>query len=290
MWTTPYVVVGVTGAGDNSAAMRFAVDEAQRTDAEVVLVHAIHQIVPPPPPSASLVEQVSWEDVGYRIVSEAQAEFDAMSGGAVASRCVVEKGHPASVLIDQSKGASAVVVSRRHYHPLDRLFTGSTVVAAAAHTHCPVVSVPHEWRSPASAGWVTVGIHEDGTSNAVLEEAFAHAAARGASLRVVHAWRLDTLYDEMVMARLDVDSVVFANARSFMVAGMKQLRENYPSVAVEVQVRHQWPANALVELSADSDLVVVGRHGGHPPLPQRIGHIARAVIHGAECPAVVVPV
>ena len=45
------VVVGVTGPGRETAALKFAAEWAARERAEVVLVHAYGAALPPPPPS-----------------------------------------------------------------------------------------------------------------------------------------------------------------------------------------------------------------------------------------------
>jgi nucleotide-binding universal stress UspA family protein len=57
---------------------------------------------------------------------------------------------------------------------------------------------------------------------------------------------------------------------------------------VDVQVLHQWPAEALDQLAETSSLLVVGRHETTMPWP-RIGSIARAAITRSACPVMVVP-
>ena len=61
-------------------------------------------------------------------------------------------------------------------------------------------------------------------------------------------------------------------------------------VDVEVEVRHQWPADVLVDDSRNASLVVIGRRGVHGWVPEHLGSLARTVLRAARCPVMVVPV
>ena len=65
--TNGTIVVGVTGTNRETAAMLFAAECARRVGAEVVLAHAFHQALPPPPPS-TLMTYAEAEDVARIIV------------------------------------------------------------------------------------------------------------------------------------------------------------------------------------------------------------------------------
>jgi nucleotide-binding universal stress UspA family protein len=136
--------------------------------------------------------------------------------------------------------------------------------------------------------WVTVGVHEDGVPEAVLRAGFEEASSRHSPLRVVHAWRLDTGYDDIIVRR--VDGEWERRLESELRSAVEPVLARYPDVKVEVEVRHQWPAEALVEFAAGSALLVVGRHGHRPALPQRLGSITRSAVQNATCPVMVVPV
>lgn len=285
------VVVGVTGPGRETAALRFAAEQARREDAEVVLVHAFRMALMPPPPSV-LMTNDSWRDVATWIVKQVQEELDELTGGSVASRTVVQSGSPSQVVVELSRGARLVVLQHRDPGVLGRIFVGSTVNGAAAHAHCPVVSVPEGWRPPEDASSapsdVVVGVHEGGAPREALVAGLDQAAAAGARLRVVHAWRLDTAYDDIITARVAEDWRI----EQELALGelVQRLRADRPEVRVRVEVRHQWPAQALVDLSETSGLVVVGRHGGHGWLPGHLGSVPRTVLREAACPVMVVPV
>ncbi len=58
---------------------------------------------------------------------------------------------------------------------------------------------------------------------------------------------------------------------------------------VIVTAINDFPAKALIDASADSDLVVVGNRGGGGFPRLSLGAVASQVVHHAHCPVVVVP-
>jgi nucleotide-binding universal stress UspA family protein len=281
------LVVGVTGPGHNTAALRFAVDEAGREGCEVALVHAAHQALPPPPPSVLLTYE-GLEDVGNQIVKEVAEELEEISGGSVPCTAASRLGGPVDVLVEASREARLVVLQHRDLSRLARIVVASTANAVAAHAQCPVVSVPEHWSPPEQATRVTVGVHEEGAPHQVLDAAFAAAAARGVPLRVVHAWRLDGGYEDLVGATAAEEWRV--QQLESLAQVLQQVRVRHPDVPVEPEVRYARPGDVLVEHSAQSDLLVLGRHSHHRPLPDRLGSVARTLIREARCPVMVVPV
>ena len=282
----PRIVVGVTGPERERAALRYAAECARRDSAEVVLVHAVHPPYPAPPPSVLLTLDAT-ADVGPWVVQEVSREFKELTAGAVEFRAIWREGPPARVLAELSHDARLVVVQHRHPHGLGRLFTGSTVNGLAAHAACPVVSVPPDWTPGAAPNEVVVGVHEEGGPRDVLQAAFDWAAATQASLRVVHAWRLDAVYDDIITRRVTAEWR--EEEKTLLREAVADLAQHHPDVRVELEVRHQWPSDVLVDDSQAAALVVVGRHGPRPWEPHHLGSIARTVLREARSPVMVVP-
>ena len=59
--------------------------------------------------------------------------------------------------------------------------------------------------------------------------------------------------------------------------------------SVSVIAMNGFPAQTLIEASADCDLLVVGSRGGGGFGALAVGSITNQVVHHAKCPAVVVP-
>lgn len=283
------VVVGVTGPGRETPALRFAVRVAEREGREVLLVHAYRTALPAPP-QAALVSYAATADVAEWVVKEVEEEVAGLSGGRVRFRSATVAGAPARVLADLSRTARLVVVQHRTDHAAGRILTGSTVNGTATHAHCPVVSVPADWdpATTAEAGEVVVGVHEGGLPRPVLRAAFAWADATGTALRVVHAWRLDPAYDDIITAR--VAGEWNHEKRQALAVAVSELGALHPDVPVVLEVRHQYPPEVLVEESRTASLVVVGRRGPHLWPGEHLGSLARTVLRSAAGPVMVVPV
>lgn len=280
------VVVGVTGPGENDAALRLAAEEAHRRGVDVCIVHAVQEAGLPPAADPVLSNDVAWKDVGNRIVAEVLEEFRSLYGD-VNATAMTRHGNPVDALTDFSSSARVVVLQHRDLSALRRIFTGSTVTGVAARAECPVTSVPAAWNPGDGPGRVTVGLDEGELPTAVLAEAFAEADARNWSLRVARAWKTDSMYEELIVTNEEQwREKVEASVRS----ALEQMSPRSSDVPVEVEVRHQWPADVLVELSATSNLLVVGRHNHHESRSKRVGSIARALLRSAKCPVMVVPV
>ncbi|RYB88411.1 universal stress protein [Nocardioides glacieisoli] len=281
------VVVGVTGPGRERAALRFAADCARREGRDVVLVHAFHPGHPAPPPGI-LLSYADASEAGDWVVKEVGDEFRELSDGSIQFTSLAVAGAPWRVLGDLAVDARMLVVQHRHAHGLARLVTGHTVTGVASRAGCPVVSVNEDWEPPDAGGEVVVGVHEDGGPSEALAEAFVWAEATGAPVRVVHGWRLDAVYDDIITSRIAAEWR--AEQRTVLTEAVSTLRSRHPGVSVEVEVRHQWPADVLVDDSRVARLVVMGRHGRAPWGPHHLGSIARTVLRESRCPVMVVPV
>lgn len=280
------ILVGVTGRSENTDALRFAAAEASHRGRRVTLVHALQPLLRPPPPSI-LMNEDSWDEVGHQIVQEVMEEFEAIAGPRQDVSAVVRHGSPGEVLPVLSKDATMVVLQHRDLSRAQRIFTGSTTASVAAHGHCPVVSVqsrPDGDRVDAPLGGVMVGVHEDGTPTAALEAAFREAEAHQCPLLVGHGWRLAPGYDE-ILAR---DKGWQQEVENRIHAAVAETSVRFPTVTVEVVIRHEYPADFLVDLSGSARLLVVGRHATRAPIPHRLGSLARAAIEHGRCAVMVV--
>jgi nucleotide-binding universal stress UspA family protein len=279
------ILVGVGDTDETPAALAFAASEAVRRDLPVRLVHVLRR------PSPLLTDDTLIDYHGAMLVAEdlvaaAHERLEHLTGGGVSVERVVRRGRVGTAIVELATSAEMVVLQHRERTFLERVVSGSVVVDVAGRSPVPVVSVPEHWRSVRGLGSVLVAVDGHRGQEALLEQAFATAAAHGAGLHIVHAWFLGTAYDEVITSRTPIEQWA-ALAHERVVERTAALRAQYPDVTVRIDVRHQPAADAIVAVSRHSDLVLLGRryrkHGPH------LGAVARAVLSASRVPVVVVP-
>ncbi|WP_395695115.1 universal stress protein [Nocardioides sp.] len=282
------VVVGVDGSEANLGALLFAVDLAARRGTSLRLAHVVPDrgVISPLVP----VTPLDLSETGATVLRDAeQAARAAAPGLDVDAR--LWHGSRATALLQCAEDAGVLVVGRDDRPVLERMLRGDTAASVASRAEVPVVEVPAEWR-PASAdrpahGVVVVGLKSPAYADAVLADAFAVADEQGAELLGLHAWRLPGGYDDLAGTDPAVGDWE-QGAADHVEELVRPWRRAYPDVAVRVRVVHEHPSQALVEASAEADLVVVVRRV-HGPAAAHLGSVARAVLRASACPVLVVP-
>lgn len=280
------VVVGIDGSEQSDRAVRYAVLEARRREAGIVLVHAVHETAP----MAAMLPVYSVEaftEVGRRLVGDAEklaVELDPD----VEVGTSVKGGSRVGTLVDAGEHASVIVLGHRSRSRAGRVLASSTTTGVAARSHCPVLSVPDTWAPGHEVGRVVVGVDESGASHDALEVAFGEAHRRTAKLVVLHAWRLPTAYADVGYSQLTVEDWLSA-AGGDMDKTLSPFRERYPDVEVEVDLRHEFAGPALMSATEGADLMVVGRRGHGAPFGIYLGSLARMLIREGACPVLITP-
>ncbi|MEO5608372.1 MAG: universal stress protein [Ornithinibacter sp.] len=138
---------------------------------------------------------------------------------------------------------------------------------------------------------ITVGVDGSRASTAAVQFAIDEAKLRGASLRVVTAWESDTAYAARGFPLLDEERVALVKSATTVqdraIELALQAAEEPPSIVRRV-VRGR-PGKALVALSADADLLVVGTE--HKGALKRVvmGSTSAYCTRYSRVPVVVVP-
>jgi nucleotide-binding universal stress UspA family protein len=173
---------------------------------------------------------------------------------------------------------------------------------------CPVKEVNR-------VGRIVVGVDASPNARRALAWAAAEARLRQAVLQVVHAYHAKNLaapvyfgsthtYDASVEAagepppeltasvhrRQAFEEAVRSQADQLLEALLGELGEAVSGVEVQqtvVEDRH--PAEALVQLSVDAELLVVGSRGRGGFSELLLGSVSHAAVLHAGCPVVVIP-
>jgi nucleotide-binding universal stress UspA family protein len=147
--------------------------------------------------------------------------------------------------------------------------------------------VPAGWTTDAH-GVVMVGVKSPQHAGGMLADAFAAARRRRARLVVLHAWKLPSVYDDIIEVRVDTEDWQ-RQATAELDALLRDWRAAYPDVQVETRVVHDHAGHALTEASSTADLLLIVRRGHGAPASTHLGSTARAVLRSAHCPVRVVP-
>ncbi|MGY1787690.1 universal stress protein [Geodermatophilus sp. SYSU D00698] len=187
-------------------------------------------------------------------------------------RTVVRTGPASGVLREESAGAAVLVLGTGP--PAGGL--GPVARDLLASAACPVLAVP-----PGATGGseVVAGVEGTAGTTAVLAAAALEAGTRGCPLRVVHAWP-----GGGALGGAAVPAAVAEAERRLVETHAARVHEGWPAVPVTVDVREGDPAPALVRLSRDAGLLVLGR----PRTPAGPA-LVEAVAGHARCPVLVVP-
>lgn len=277
------VAVAVDGAPGTSGAVRAGLEEARRLGAPVVLVHVVPDHVPMTPMLPLTGPDLT--GTGAAIL-HGEAMDVADRAPDLHIRTDLRHGHRAAQLARAAHHAAALFVGRDDRPLVERVLLGNTAAGVASRATCPVVVVPAAWTPEADThGVVLVAVKNPVHSSELLADAFAVADARGARLVVLHAWKLPGGYDDIVAARVATEEVA-GRSTAELEKLLRGWRTTYPAVDVEVRVVHDQPAHALVQASAEADLLVMVRHAHG--FPSSLGGTGRALLREAHCPVRVV--
>ncbi len=143
------------------------------------------------------------------------------------------------------------------------------------HAACPVVVVPRHNVGTVHRG-VLVGADLSERSGPVLRFAYETASTRGLPLTVLHVAR-------------ETQSARVADTERALAEAVSGLGEEFPDVAVALQVTHGWPTGRLLQESEQMHLLVIGRHHKPGAFESPLGHVRSGMVARATCPVAVVP-
>jgi nucleotide-binding universal stress UspA family protein len=138
----PTVVVGVDGSEESVAALRWAAEYSASTGAAVSALMAWHfptaAAVPPVGTAPTSVRNEVEEHIKATL-SEAIGKAQAGAGGSIDA--VIRYGHPAQVLIEESRSADLLVVGRKGRGGFVGMLLGSVSQHCVNAAECPVVVI-----------------------------------------------------------------------------------------------------------------------------------------------------
>ncbi len=283
----PNPVVVAVGHDPIDVALAFAAGEAVRAGCGLHLVHVVHHVAQGP--EMTLVGATDVERLGRQTLDAAlERARDLVEGIPVTAELRI--GGVVPTLVDLAKDARMIVLERRDLSSMMRVVTRSVSSGVAARARVPVVSVPTHWSSASTRGdfpTVTVGIDVPERAEPVLRAAAAEARSRGAVLRVLHTWSFPIGYDDIILTRTESEEWA-GRATAEIQTEIDMLGDEVAGVPVQIEARHAHAADALIEASRETTMLVIGRHDALVPIGSHLGPVARAVLREAECPILLV--
>jgi len=288
------LVAGLDGSPESSAAAEWAAREAELRGLPLKIVH-VWEPVPDPLAQAPLLGAETQQHWSERIPREAGEGLRRRHPGL---EVTVEQvtGTPSDALVDAAKDAELLVLGSRGLSGVGGFLVGSVGLSVVARAELPVVLVRADEQaadgtSPVSDTPdrpVVLGLDADAPSDAVIEFAFAEAARRGTSLRVVYGWNLPPYYAYGLALDAGLHDELSREETDSLTEALRPWRQKHPEIEVALEPRVGSAADHLVDASREASLVVIGRRIRRNALGAHIGPVAHGVLHHSTAPVAVV--
>jgi nucleotide-binding universal stress UspA family protein len=284
------IIVGYDGSDGARAALLWALDEAALRAAPLRLVYVIED-----PVTSAPMFSVPFE---YSVEAHrAQARSllaDAVAAAAdthpgVDVRTDMIDGSAAATLGKLSDAAGLVVLGSRGMRGIVGLLVGSTGVAVADHTHCPLVVV-RVGTHTRSRKPVIVGVDDSAQARMATAFAFEEATLRGVDLVAARAWTPPPRpwHSDLRSQAEDAAEVVTAE-RHALHAAIQGLADEHRSVTVSTRLIVGDARHTLSDASAEAQLVVVGSRGRDGFAGLVLGSVSHFLLQHGHCPVAVIP-
>jgi nucleotide-binding universal stress UspA family protein len=286
--TASPVVVGVDGSFPAIRAARWAAAVAESFAAPLLIVHA-------KPP---LGQQLSDAIVGIR-VSEIAVQRQSVEAILASAEHAVRgqfrdlritatqaNGPADEALVRLSRSARLIVLGSDELTLGTAILTGSTTIAVATHSTCPVVA----WRGDATAPNrlpIVLGVDHDHDSRVAVTAAFEFAHRFDLGILAVHAWSTRQPAGDVTLPFMIDWKKVENDARKHLSDELAPWVELYPDVEVSRIVDHDKPRRALLRRSQDGQMIVVGSRGKGVLAGALLGSTGLNLLHHSAIPVMI---
>ena len=190
-------------------------------------------------------------------------------------------------LAEAAEGADLVVIGIHTGHPIRAAATGWTPLRVSLRLQTPVCIVPAGWTEGDDP--VTVGVADDGSSNAALDFGVTEASTTGVGLRLVHSWLMPSpTFDYGTALTVDPEVVIDGHRRILDGAARRVLRQR-PTLSVTRELIRDSRSAALLRYTSRSSLLLIGTHRRGVLAGALLGSVAQEVLWRADCPVCIVP-
>jgi nucleotide-binding universal stress UspA family protein len=288
------IIVGYDPQTFDRAPVNFAVAAARFTGAPLVIASVCAGSAVRDGSAAGRLDEDLAADASGAL-DEVDRELDA-EGIAVEFR-QIDNTSAARALHEaaEAQDAGLLVVGSTTRGAIGRVLPGSTAERLMHGAPCPIAIVPHEWE--AGGGLNTIGVAYVDTDEGREALRGAHALARrtGAKLRVLTAVKAGlsaygateaTTPVQAGKGITDIEGELRTQAEKALRRQTEALGDGVP---VETDAFVEDPADVLIRVSENLDLIVCGSRGYGPLRAVLLGGVSRRLAADARCPVIVLP-
>jgi len=283
------IAVGVNGHPEGNDAVVLGAAIARTAGAELILVF-VH-----PEPLVVLPEQVNWSSVERQAAAMLREARDAFAPGA---RIVVETGLSVPRTLERvvrREHRDLLVVGSSRHASEGRVRIGKRTRQLLGRFNCSLAIAPRGMSRRPDGALARIGVGYDGGPGSEAALALAGTIAVSAGAQLLLCAVVDDRVPPVGWFSLLADHAAIQRWEERVVAEMKALRELGLSAAkatgarARAEVSRGRPADALLELSAEVDMLVIGSRRWGPVTRVLLGSTGEALAHEAASPLVIVP-
>ena len=197
--------------------------------------------------------------------------------------------------VAEAEQAGLLVVGSTRQGALGRVYRGSTAERLMHGAPCPIAIVPSGWEAGAGLGTIGVAYVDTDEGREALLGAHALARQAGATLRVLTAVKAGLAMYRKTEARMpeqegkefeEIEGELRVSAEETLKRQTAALGGDVP---IEIDAFVEDPADVLIRVSENLDLLVCGSRGYGPLRAVLLGGVTRRLTAEAQCPVIVLP-
>jgi nucleotide-binding universal stress UspA family protein len=285
------IIVGYDPNSSDRSPVAFALRAARLTGAPLVIA----SVGSHPEAHEAHVEDDLSQAAGSALV-ELQRDLDAE--GVAVENVELKNTSAARALHEaaEERDAGLIVVGSTNRGAVGRVLVGSTADRLMHGAPSPIAVVPHGWQAGAGLNTIGVAFVDTEEGREALRSAHALARRAGAKLRVITAVKpgVRSTYGELEPTRAvqpgkgetDVEGELRVRAE-------RELRDATAALGDDVQVESdafvEDPAEVLVTVSQNVDLLICGSRSYGPRRAVLLGGVSRRLAAESHCPVIVLP-
>jgi nucleotide-binding universal stress UspA family protein len=284
---TARIAVGIDGFPEGRDAAALGQLLAEATGAKLMLVAVHSAALLPAPPS------LSYRTLREQSEQELREIRDSLAPGARTFTATDHSVPRALYHIVERHHRDLLVIGSSRRGPEGHVRIGKRTRQLLCHCECALAVAPRGMRTNSARGLRRIGVGYDGSAESDSAVAFAASIAAGAAADL----HVQAVVDDRVpvFARSVLNGLAEVEWDDAIRTEMDEIRTravaagNRTGAQFDVGVARGRPADVLLELSENLDLLVIGsRHWG-PAARVLLGSTGEVVMHDAACAVLAVP-